>query len=382
MKVLFNASTLVKGGALQVATSFIRQAMYNNDGVDWHYALSKSVVKELTEAEFACIKSFTTVFDVSPARSKSVRKQLENLYVATESYAVFTLFGPAYVKFNGPHICGVADGWVTHSSLLAFNALGAVSSRIRMLLTILYKAYWFRKANIWIVEAMPAKQGLVNRLKITPDLIHVISNTCSQFYRNRQVEPRFPKHGERVRLLCLSAYFPGKNLKILPEVAMHIRAMNTHLDFEFVLTLPADDCGLKIIIEKAKLLGVEKHICNIGTVKVSEGPEVYESCHISFLPSLLETFSANYPEAMAMKRPIVTTDLGFAHDACKDAALYYEPRNAKAAAEKILLLVNSPDTWELLVDRGSKVLAELPTPEQRFNQYIEIIKSCGMGHVC
>jgi hypothetical protein len=77
----------------------------------------------------------------------------------------------------------------------------------------------------------------------------------------------------------------------------------------------------------------------------------------------------------------VTTDLGFAHDACKDAALYYEPQNARAAAEKILLLVNSPDIWKRLVDRGSKVLAELPTPEQRFNQYIEIIKSCGMGHV-
>lgn len=382
MKVLFNASTLVKGGALQVATSFIRQAMYNNAGVVWHYALSKAVVKELTESEFACIESCTTVFDVSPARSKSVRKQLTSLYVDTGSDAVFTLFGPAYVEFKRPHICGVADGWVTHSSLLAFNALGSVSSVMRMLLTIVYKAFWFRKASVWIVEANNAKQGLVRRLRIRPELIHVISNTCSQFYRNRRVESHFPKNDEKIRLLCLSAYFPGKNLKILPEVARHILAMNAHLDFEFVLTLPADDCGLKQIIEKAKLLGVEKHICNIGTVRVNEGPEVYESCHILFLPSLLETFSANYPEAMAMKRPIVTTDLGFAHDACKDAALYYEPRNAKAAAEKILLLVNNPDIWERLVDSGIKVLADLPTPEQRFNQYIKIIKSCDAGNVC
>jgi glycosyltransferase involved in cell wall biosynthesis len=382
MKVLFNASTLVKGGALQVATSFIREAMCNKDGLDWHYALSKAVVKELTEAEFAGIKANTTVFEVSPARSKIVRKQLTSLHADTGSAAVFTLFGPAYVKFNGPHICGVADGWVTHSGILAFKALGSVSSAIRMLLTIVYKAFWFRKANAWIVEAMPAKQGLVNRLRIEPELIHVISNTCSQFYRNRQVESRFPKHGEKVRLLCLSAYFPGKNLKILPEVAMHIRAINAQLDFEFVLTLPLDDSGLKQIIDKAKLLGVEEHICNIGTVRVSDGPDVYERCHISFLPSLLETFSANYPEAMAMKRPIVTTDLGFAHDACKDAALYYEPLNAKAAAEKILMLVNNPDLWAQLVDNGSKVLAELPTPEQRFERYIDIIKSCNAENAC
>ena len=147
-----------------MATSFIRQAMCNNDGVDWHYALSKAVVKELTEAEFAGIKANTTVFDVSPAHSKIVRKQLTSVHADTGSDAVFTLFGPAYVKFKGPHICGVADGWVTHSGILAFKALGSVSSVMRMLLTIVYKAFWFRKANAWIVEATPAKEGLVRRL--------------------------------------------------------------------------------------------------------------------------------------------------------------------------------------------------------------------------
>ena len=50
--------------------------------------------------------------------------------------------------------------------------------------------------------------------------------------------------------------------------------------------------------------------------------------------------------------------------------------------EKILMLVNSPDLWARLVDNGSKVLAELPTPEQRFDRYIEIIKSCNAENAC
>ena len=90
---------------------------------------------------------------------------------------------------------------------------------------------------------------------------------------------------------------------------------------------------------------------------------------------MLETFSANYPEAMAMKRPIVTTDLDFARDACKDAALYYRPEDAKDAADKIVMLINQPATWEKLVENGSQVLNTLPTPENRFHQCIDLMKS-------
>lgn len=38
------------------------------------------------------------------------------------------------------------------------------------------------------------------------------------------------------------------------------------------------------------------------------------------MPSLLECFTATYPEAMRMERPIVTTDLAFAQGLCGEAA--------------------------------------------------------------
>lgn len=376
MKVLFNASTLVKGGALQVAVAFIRHALENRCGIEWHFALSKQITKELSESEFIELGSCATIFEISPARARSARRKLKDLEAARGSDVVFTLFGPAYVKFKGVHVCGVADGWVTHSSRMAFQALGSVSDAAQMFLTIIYKSFWYKKASVWIVEAQNAKQGLIKRLRIAPQAIHVVPNTCSQFYRSRQADPRPPRDGQKVRLLCLSAYYRSKNLEIIPEVARHILALNNRLSFEFVLTLPGDDCGFEKIVSKARSLGVEEYIQNIGPIRVSEGPAVYESCHIAFLPSLLETFSANYPEAMAMKRPIVTTDLAFARDVCKDAALYYQPTNPKSAAETILRLVNDPLVWNQLLVNGSRVLAELPTPEERFSRYVEILKAC------
>lgn len=358
-----------------MATAFIRQALADNAGVDWHFALSKEVVRELTEGELALLEACSTVFEISPSRSKFARNKLIDLQELLGSGVVFTIFGPAYVEFKGPHICGVADGWVTHSNWLAFHALGSVRSAFRMAMTIVYKAFWFRKADVWIVEANIAKQGLIDRLKILPETVHVISNTCSEFYRDRQVVARMPEPGEKIRLISLSAYYRGKNLEIIPEVVRCILDMEVKFDFEFVITLPHNEPALLDIFESAKKLKVEKYICNIGQVPVSECVNVYESCHIAFIPSLLETFSANYPEAMAMQLPIVTTDLGFAHDSCKDAAFYYPPRNAKIAAEKIVALIGDSVIWERLVDNGIYVLKNLPTPQQRFSQYVDIIKS-------
>lgn len=375
MKVLFNATTLVKGGALQVAVAFIRQSLVDDGGITWRFALSKQVAGELSEAELVKLGSRLTVLEASPAKSNGMRKQLDKLCLDFGADVVFTLFGPAYVNFGVLHICGVADGWVTHSNFLAFNALGTVYSMLRMFLVIIYKAFWYRKANAWIVEAGNAKQGLITRLRIKPELIHIVRNTCSQFYRNRLATLRFPDKSEKIRLVCLTAYYRGKNLEIIPEVARQLLEIDKNLDFEFVITLPTDDAGLNAILLKAELLGVSKYINNVGPVRVSEGPDLYASCHIVFLPSLLETFSANYPEAMAIGRPIVTTDLDFARDACKDAALYFQPLDAKSAAEKIMMLINDTVICKTIIDCGRRVLDELPTPEERFNQYISHIKS-------
>ena len=97
---------------------------------------------------------------------------------------------------------------------------------------------------------------------------------------------------------------------------------------------------------------------------------MYRTCDICFLPTLLETFSANYPEAMAIGLPIVTTDLGFAHDVCDDAALYFHPRDPRAAAAAIFRLLDDPQLWQRQIERGKKVLARFPSPEARYQAYV------------
>ena len=92
-----------------------------------------------------------------------------------------------------------------------------------------------------------------------------------------------------------------------------------------------------------------------------------------FLPTLLECFSASYAEAMVMKKPILTSDLGFAHTVCKDAAIYFDPDNAYDVADKIISLMNSPEKQAELISKGTVQLQQFGTAEDRA---IEVLKAC------
>ena len=98
-----------------------------------------------------------------------------------------------------------------------------------------------------------------------------------------------------------------------------------------------------------------------------------------FLPTLLETFSASYPEAMKMERPILTSNLDFAIDICGDAALYFNPLDSYDIANKIKTLITDPILYQDLVEKGKNRLKNFETSTSRAEKYLlcceEIIKS-------
>jgi glycosyltransferase involved in cell wall biosynthesis len=185
----------------------------------------------------------------------------------------------------------------------------------------------------------------------------------------------FPRQGEKVRLLAFAAAYPHKNLAILPEIAANLRSLVPTLDFEIVITIPTDDPLSSEIADRSKRLGVADHVVNQGPVAVADGPALYQSCNICLLPTLLEVFTATYPEAMAMGLPIVTTDLDFARNICGEAALYYRPQDARHAAETIVQLLANGATWLNLVTNGHAILKKLPTVQQRYRSIVNFLKA-------
>jgi len=167
------------------------------------------------------------------------------------------------------------------------------------------------------------------------------------------------------RVLVLSSYYPHKNLEILNDVIGQLRKRDIH-DIRFTMTLPEQD------FERTIAQDNRAWIQNLGPQQPEECPRLYLETDIVFLPTLLECFSANYVEAMAMRRPIVTTNLGFARTVCGHAALYFEPMDSADAVEKILELRRDGGLKQRLVKAGRQELTRFGTATERASAYLDI----------
>ena len=93
------------------------------------------------------------------------------------------------------------------------------------------------------------------------------------------------------------------------------------------------------------------------------------------MATLLECFSATYPEAMRMRRPIVTTDIEFAHGLCGDAAVYYDALSPQAAAEAIYRVATERDLRARLVAAGTEQLKRFDTYTARAEKLIRLVET-------
>lgn len=370
MKILLNTSTQRKGGPLQRAVSFIKQVVLDPRGHDWHIVLSAEVAKELGSNWNPSVLP-ATVIQPSPARNRNSRRRLAALEAELRPDGVFTFMGPSYVKFQSPHLLGCADPWVTHSTWISYAAWSFPVERTRIWLESMYKRQWFPKAEGWIVETETARQGLHHRLHLPLDRIWVVSNSCAEHYRNAGQQRRTDRHADRVRLLCFCAAYKHKRLDLIPRVARELKRLAPDTQFEFVLTLVENDPWLAAILRDADTLGVRDSIRNIGRVPVEEGPDLYRSCDVMFLPTVLETFTATYPESMVMGVPIVTSDLDFARGICQDAACYFRAADPVDAARVIVKLLSDDTLQERCVERGYTLVKELPTQQEIYDDCLK-----------
>ena len=76
---------------------------------------------------------------------------------------------------------------------------------------------------------------------------------------------------------------------------------------------------------------------------------------------------------MLFKVPIVTTDISFIREVCKDAALYYDPLNPHSAAEKILEIVSNKCLSKKLIEAGERILLNHPNSFDRNKKVLDFL---------
>ncbi len=190
-RVLVNATTCTKGGALQMATMFLQQAIRAPAEFEWRFAVSEAVHRELSR--FGVELREMQVFESSPARDRASRARLLDFEREANADLVFTVAGPAYVRFRARHVVVCAEPWVTHAGVTAYRSLRFPDEWLKYYLWTRYKRRSLRAASAWILQTETARQGLCRRLGIPLERCFVIPATCDAQYRGHEQAISFPR---------------------------------------------------------------------------------------------------------------------------------------------------------------------------------------------
>ena len=141
------------------------------------------------------------------------------------------------------------------------------------------------------------------------------------------------------------------------------------LKIKFILTISEKDF-------KMNFSDTGEYIINLGPLELKKCPFVYSMSDALFLPTLIESYSASYPEAMIMKLPILTSDYSFARDVCHDAALYFDPFDTEDIMNKIENVYHNESIRKSKIEKGLMVVNSIPSSKDRAEKYLDLCKDC------
>ena len=121
----------------------------------------------------------------------------------------------------------------------------------------------------------------------------------------------------------------------------------------------AGDGPLRPALERqAAELGIDSQVAFLG--ERQDIPELLAAMDVFVMPSLWEGGPYTVLEAMAMERPVVTTNVGMVRDVVRSGehALVVPPGDAGALAEAVLGLLNEPELRVRLARAGRRLAVE------------------------
>lgn len=368
MRILINCSNLKVGGGVQVADSLC--------GALAGFAAHRFVVV-LSSRMRATRERIAGAANVE-VYEYDVRNDWRTLLLGRDRFldglvrekgidAVLTVFGPSRWDPQCLHVSGFASAQLVLADSPYQSMPMSLTKRLKEKFRNHILLHYYRRSTKLFFTENPCISRRLERL-LPGARVATVTNYYNQVYDHperwqRRELPPF----DGVTLLTVTAPYVHKNLPIAVGAARYLRQAHPDFRFRFVLTVDASQLAVPAELED--------HFLRIGRVDIAECPSLYEQCDVMFQPSLLECFSATYPEAMRMRRPIVTTDIEFARGLCGDAAVYYDALSPQAAAEAIYRVATERDLRARLVAAGTEQLKRFDTYTARAEKLIRLVET-------
>lgn len=227
----------------------------------------------------------------------------------------------------------------------------------------------FHRPEIVIAQTNVIKDILQEKYNLRD--VRVIGNAVT--IPNPQEEINYPNFNlpSGLRLLYPALYYPHKNHKILLSVAERIKEKG--LDYRIIVTVSPDSRAAVDFITQISARGLQEVLHNVGQVKLDDMPALYQQCDALLMPTLLESFSIVYPEAMHYGLPIITSDMWFARAVCDKAACYFDPFDSHNILNMIEEVMSNKNMRQALINEGKAQLASFSGWDDNLKSIMAIV---------
>lgn len=223
---------------------------------------------------------------------------------------------------------------VTVHDLSIWHFPKAVSWKFRLLYRFLLPRVVRSSLHITTVSNF-CKNDIVEKFGASPGHLSVIYNASS--FTGQASEVQRP---DKQVLIAVGSLQPYKNIAGLIEA---FKLLKQSTGANYVLKLVGGiDRGVFKASPLLEMIDENKDIEITGYVSDAELLELYGSATAFVFPSLFEGFGMPPLEAMACGCPVIASNAASIPEVCGDAAIYFNPRDAKEMAQRISEVMANP----------------------------------------
>ncbi len=262
--------------------------------------------------------------------------------------------------FGVPHVT-----YVQQSLPLSDEAVSTYSSapwRLRIKMIRRQMARSCRSAEHVVAQSAVMKDWICSCFSIKPNKVTVVYSGAKNMPSPEVPSPKLSAMRARDRspkLIYVGADYPYKKLDTAVKGLALLQ--KKWPDARLFLTLPFDH-------PYAAIHGVH---C-LGYLRDAVLTEAYQLADALVLPSLVESGPQTPLEAMSLGAPVLVADRPYAHDICRQAALFFDPWSPEDFAEKASLVFSDGQLRHSIVDNGFALVQERNAAKP-FNRILEVL---------
>ena len=362
MKIFFNGLNAKTGGGKSILNNYLTVAKKNNSKHKYVVLTPDKIEYE----KYGC--DFIKIIDIRNGLRKSIFSPMVNGFVV-----------PKLLKEHGADVVfNIADLIIPTDipQLYLFDWPYAVYPDSKIWREMDFRSYLSRKVKLLffkknmkratkiVAQTKTAKSRLesiygLKNIGLIPNAICLDNlNTGSK---------NFFKLPSGKKFLYLSYYYPHKNFEIFIPLAKEIKKQGK--DYKIIITIEASQHKrAHLFLKEVKKYSLEDVIYNVGLVDMVNVSSLYSQCDALLMPTLLESYSLSFLEAMYHKKIILTSNLDFAHDVCGESAIYFDPLSASSIIDALNFACENSEVKENKIREGTKILKNRDTWEQTFDR--------------